>query len=160
MSVNASRYSRTALVLLALACTGDATTQPVDEHALVLAYSSQTRLHCEIVLSSLDGKKRDLPNSCGVAIAWSPDGTRLAFNKYGGEALPPGLWVINADGTGASELSSLGLVGPEWSPDGTRIAAIYLGGGILHVMQADGSGGTELSAELSGLQLRSSVVVS
>jgi TolB protein len=150
MSSALSKYSRAAFVLFVLACTGDMTTRPIDEQSLVLAYTSETALRCEIVLASLDGKKRSIPNSCGQAVAWSPDGSRLAFNKYGGEAMPPTLWIVNADGSGATEVSSIGLVGPEWSPDGTRLAAVYLGGGILHIMQADGSGGTEFPAA-SGL---------
>jgi TolB protein len=151
MSVLDSRHSRLAFVLLALACTSDVTTRPIDEQSLVLAYTSETTLHCQIVLASLDGKTRTIPNSCGTAVAWSPDGTRLAFNKAGGEAAPPSLWVVNADGTGAAEVSGgIGLADPEWSPDGTRLAAVYLGAGVLQIIHADGSGRTGLAAA-SGL---------
>ena len=143
MCSSLAKYSRASFVLIVVACSSDMTTRPIDEQSLVLAYTSETAFHCEIVLASLDGTKRSIPNLCGSDVAWSPDGTRLAFNKYGGEALPPTLWVINADGSEATEVSAIGLVGPEWSPDGTRLATIYLGGGILHVIQADGSGGTE-----------------
>lgn len=147
MSGCVSRYSRAALVLFAIACTGDVSTRPVDEQSLVLAYTSETRLHCEIVLSSLDGKTRSIPNSCGTGVAWSLDGSRLAFNRAGGEAAPPSLWVVNADGSGATEVSgSRGLADPEWSPDGTRLAAVHLGAGTLQIIRADGSGAIELTA--------------
>ena len=58
---------------------------------------------------------------------WSPDGTRLTFvgegDKGSGAA---GLWVVNADGTGLTELVEClapcqYLDDPAWSPDGSQI---------------------------------------
>jgi Tol biopolymer transport system component len=53
--------------------------------------------------------------------AWSPDGTRLL---YAATNVPPGVGIVNADGTGAHALPLRKLlsVAPFWSPDGTRIA--------------------------------------
>ncbi len=57
----------------------------------------------------------------GIDPAWSPDGKRIAFARWGGPY--PGLYVANADGSqeqlvyGAPRLRS-----PKWSPDGKFIA--------------------------------------
>jgi dipeptidyl aminopeptidase/acylaminoacyl peptidase len=50
-------------------------------------------------------------------LAWSPDGSRLAFSlQYGG-----GLYIVAVDGSGLTELIPNGE-NPAWSPDGSRIA--------------------------------------
>jgi dipeptidyl aminopeptidase/acylaminoacyl peptidase len=50
-------------------------------------------------------------------LQWSPDGSRLAFASGG-------LWVVGADGTGLTQISSEqpDRVDPHWSPDGSHIA--------------------------------------
>jgi len=61
--------------------------------------------------------------------AWSPDGKRIAFCKSHcamNMNFTSNLWVANADGTGARQLTRLRLnqavAYPTWSPDGKRIA--------------------------------------
>lgn len=66
--------------------------------------------------------------------AWSPDGTRFAFERgYGfcclhkGERSNHPLFVVNADGRGAKRVQGCGRPGPEcgpfaWAPDSRRIA--------------------------------------
>lgn len=134
-----------ALATLALSCAGNP-LGPVDEQSLVLAFTFESPSHCDIVLASLDGRSRRIQNVCGSAEAWSPDGKRIAFEKEGGEAAPPSVWIINADGSGEVKIpGGTGLAAPDWSPDGTRIAAIYLGSGFMDVMRADGSQGYVLA---------------
>jgi Tol biopolymer transport system component len=76
--------------------------------------------------------------------AVSPNGNLVAFRRSG---LPGyGIWIINADGTGARQVSTdpqniaSNDSEPAWSPDGSKIA--FVRNGELHVMNADGSGRT------------------
>jgi Tol biopolymer transport system component len=80
--------------------------------------------------------------------AWSPDGTQIAFlsDRDGG-----GIFVINADGSGASKLadkaSEFRLPRPEWSPNGTQIAfAVQQDNNWdIYVVNSDGSSLTQLT---------------
>jgi len=54
------------------------------------------------------------------SLAWSPNGTRIAYHvSSGGDT---GLWLMKPDGTGKLHLSDMGADDLDWSPDGTRIA--------------------------------------
>jgi Tol biopolymer transport system component len=78
---------------------------------------------------------------------WSPDGQRVAFDAGGATA---SIWVVDADGTDATQLTSSTEGGvPAWSPDGSRIAYVRTpvrgnqgqsNGFEVWVMNADGSG--------------------
>lgn len=55
----------------------------------------------------------------GLDPAWSPDGKQIAFTKW---VDGPGLYVINADGTGERRLYDLNNAkSPAWSADGSMI---------------------------------------
>jgi len=51
-----SMYLRSTLALFALACSSDSVTRPVDERSLVLAYTNESSVSCNLVLASLDGR--------------------------------------------------------------------------------------------------------
>jgi TolB protein len=100
---------------------------------------------------------------------WSPDGSRIAFESSrvldGADATIAtvgNIWVMNADGSGATPLTKLmatnvGSLGPVWSRDGSKIAfrssraldgsdTLNANGTTnLWVMNADGSGATPLT---------------
>jgi Tol biopolymer transport system component len=79
--------------------------------------------------------------------AWSPDGTRLAFQRAGScTNACRAIWVMNADGSGASALtpftSGVQESGATWSPDGATIAfASTRSGGVKHIFSVPASGG-------------------
>jgi hypothetical protein len=58
---------------------------------------------------------------CAREPAWSPDGRLIAFARRGGRRCRGGLWVMNADGTGARRVAVNGR-NPDWSPDGSKLA--------------------------------------
>jgi uncharacterized protein YjdB len=76
--------------------------------------------------------------------AWSPDGTKLAFESDRARAVDHGdIFVVNWDGSGLAQLTSDESDDrePAWSPDGRRIAFDRFSS--IYVMSAaDGSGAT------------------
>src|SRR5712692_7403326 len=105
----------------------------------------------------------------------SPDGSKIAFNSSraldGSDAANSNvtfnIWVMNADGSGATPLTELTASSATsfvsaWSPDGSKIAfssgraldgsdaANSSGAFNIWVVSADGSGATPLSASVAG----------
>jgi TolB protein len=92
---------------------------------------------------------------------WSPDGTKIAFISHGKENGEGDIYVMNADGSGQTNLTNnpANDLSPTWSPDGTKIlfarqSATQRGdvtaggdwvGGDVYVMNADGSRQTRLT---------------
>src|SRR4029078_13641438 len=66
-----------------------------------------------------------------AAGAYSPDGTKIAFLRFGD------LTVIDADGSHPVHVTNSSLAA--WSPDSTRLAFGQLGHGVF-VVRADGGG--------------------
>jgi len=88
---------------------------------------------------------------------WSPDGRRLLVVRVDPSFQSEALYVMNADGSGRTELANgASLLDYRWSPDGSRIA-FSLGRVVrnnlvsdLWVMQADGSGKSRLATNAEG----------
>jgi Tol biopolymer transport system component len=126
-------------------------TLAVDE--LVLD-STRSSVNHEIFAMKTDGSgARRLTNDVAYENWWpriSPDRTRVLF--YRAPAGKPedyaqaSLWVMNADGSGVTQLRTKGQDGwgmqghGEWSPDGTRIAMFGSVGAALEIFVTDASG--------------------
>ena len=90
--------------------------------------------------------------------SWSPDATRLAYlsKPSGGDPRHPlwHVWVVNADGTGAVDLTPNANTGYDldrlsWVPDGSKIAATR--NGAIMVVNVDGTGARQITDEGKGL---------
>ena len=110
-------------------------------------------IHSDIWIMVADGTD-SVPLELGLLgfgfigrLAWSPDGTRIAFESYP-SSLPRNheIWVIDLDGTDPVKLFD--GFSPAWSPDGTKIAySKLLPGNVragIWVTDADGTNTTWL----------------
>jgi PKD repeat protein/Tol biopolymer transport system component len=79
--------------------------------------------------------------------AWSPNGNYIAF-VYQFDASDQDIWRMNSDGSSPGPMDSADTEAvennPGWSPDSSLI--IFQANGATYIMNADGSGGTPISA--------------
>ncbi len=102
-----------------------------------------------VYVIDVDGTNERLLATGGRNPSWSPDDSKLAFEK--GSGTDGGIFVMHADGSKLARLvaDETELVkgvrhsctcNPAWSPDGTTIAFTrYSPGWAIYVMDADGS---------------------
>jgi Tol biopolymer transport system component len=79
---------------------------------------------------------RSATESLGT-LAWSPDGTRLAFAGTP-EGSSSGLTLMGADGSAPLVVDGPAVASPTWSPDGSQIA--FLADNAVCTIGSDGSG--------------------
>jgi Tol biopolymer transport system component len=134
-----TRSSAAAGILIALpvACT-DVTSSPdtasPDTATEETPVAEVPVAHPEVIYLASAGDTAASFLVAGSRPAWSPDGSRIAFDREGE------IHVINV--AGAEEITLASGRHPTWSPDGARIAFTSADG--IAVMLADGSGVTTL----------------
>jgi Tol biopolymer transport system component len=95
-----------------------------------------------IYVVNADGTGRRLLVGNASDLAWSPDGSKLAYVAYQSRFAESGfVTVANADGTGTRRLTTSGEAEsqPAWSPGGRQIA-FTRGGSIVVAPSAGGAG--------------------
>jgi Tol biopolymer transport system component len=83
--------------------------------------------------------------------SWSPDGSRIAFDRITESDHRSEIFVMSSDGTGPTQLTGLSpgasenVSGAAWSPDGSKIAFSGQTGSGVYVMNADGTAVTRVA---------------
>ncbi len=87
------------------------------------------------------------PRTADADPSWSPDGQTIAFVRDPTGAMDPTSWrLLTMPATGGGQVQRVPTPGarePAWSPDSRRIA--FAAGGLLYVVEADGTGLTMLA---------------
>ncbi|MCK5430686.1 MAG: PD40 domain-containing protein, partial [Anaerolineales bacterium] len=104
--------------------------------------------YSDIYVSDADGSNRTRLTNDDTSkrgLAWSPDGTRVAYSSWNPHDGDTGIWVMDAHGSDQRRLTdqSQSSRSPTWSPDGSKIA--YESGGEIWVMKSDGTYQTKLT---------------
>src|SRR4051794_8122207 len=104
----------------------------------------------DIFRVDVDGTHLKLLGRDGLHPAWSPDGSRIAYDREGSGNFAPGdIYVVVANGQAGKGLTRDGKgFFPLWAPDGRRIYFSDANGGGRFVIDADGTDRRQIPARL------------
>jgi Tol biopolymer transport system component len=125
---------------------GDFDWSPDGESIVVDVWNERIDRHRLHVISTEAGPPRRLTGGNDYGPRWSPDGSTIAFQRFGRGGVA-GLYAVAADGTRLRRLAARAS-SPAWSPDGSRIA--YFSGirpSTIHLIDPDGGTRTRLAAQ-------------
>lgn len=115
-----------------------------------LACSDQpTCSRSDLLVMNAVGSERTIIATTVNSFAWSPDGSRIVFDRWQDETND--IFVINSDGNGETRIASDAL-SPDWSPDGQQVvfSAINRAEDGIFMMQVDSGEEIRLLDEGSG----------
>jgi Tol biopolymer transport system component len=158
------------VLLVSLPVVGPSQAQaPAATSTLYVPMASVLRLPGKIVLALLNAGPNNADQigildaaslnltvlGTGHSPSWSPDGTKIAFLDARGIPKGANLYIMNANGSGQTKLSSAlsPIETPRWSPDGTKI--LFVGSpDVLNfywaIINVDGSGERPLFGSQGG----------
>lgn len=137
-TMNADGSNQTDLTTQVNGATDSAPAWSPDGHQIAFA-RAYTDVANQILVMNEDGSNQVVLINAAANNrdpTWSPDGQRIAFARNGNNG--SGVFVMNKDGTGVTQLTATSARDPNWSPDGNRI--VFRSGSGISLIDADGTG--------------------